>query len=94
VGYLYILTIKFRKSPFDLSMTHHAHQEIVKGLSTEFSGKALAAIEVAHWYENVLLLGIIYLFFSFHPLLGSWPPWALTFSKSSSIIPTPASNGG
>ena len=69
-GYLYILTIKFRKSPFDLSMTHHAHQEIVKGLSTEFSGKALAVIEVAHWYENVLLLGIIYLFFSFHPLIG------------------------
>ncbi len=69
-GYLYILTIKFRKSPFDLSMTHHAHQEIVKGLSTEFSGKALAVIEVAHWYENVLLLAIIYLFFSFYPLVG------------------------
>lgn len=69
-GFLYILTIKFRKSPFDLSMSHHAHQEIVKGLSTEFSGKALAAIEVAHWYENVLLLGIIYLFFSFNPLIG------------------------
>jgi len=69
-GYLYILTIKFRKSPFDLSLSHHAHQEIVQGISTEFSGKALAVIEVAHWYENVLLLGIIYLFFSFHPLIG------------------------
>jgi ech hydrogenase subunit B len=69
-GYLYILTIKFRKSPFDLSLSHHAHQEIVQGLSTEFSGRALAVIEVAHWYENVLLLGILYLFFSFHPLAG------------------------
>lgn len=69
-GYLYILTIKFRKSPFDLSMSHHAHQEIVRGLSTEFSGKALAAIEIAHWYENVLLLGIIYLFFSFQPIVA------------------------
>jgi ech hydrogenase subunit B len=69
-GYLYILTIKFRKSPFDLSMSHHAHQEIVQGLSTEFSGRALAAIEVAHWYENVLLLGILYLFFSFRPLVA------------------------
>jgi len=69
-GYLYILTIKFRKSPFDLSMSHHAHQEIVRGLSTEFSGKALAAIEIAHWYENVLLLGIIYLFFSFNPFVA------------------------
>ena len=52
-GYVYILTFKFRKSPFDLSASHHAHQEIVKGLTTEFSGRALAAIEVAHWYENV-----------------------------------------
>jgi ech hydrogenase subunit B len=56
-GFLYILTIKFRKSPFDLSMSHHAHQEIVRGLTTEFSGPTLAMIEIAHWYENVLLLG-------------------------------------
>ena len=26
VGWLFILTMKFRKSPFDLSMSHHAHQ--------------------------------------------------------------------
>src|SRR5512139_1408826 len=69
-GFLYILTIKFRKSPFDLSMSHHAHQEIVRGLTTEFSGPALALIEIAHWYENVLLLGIVYLFFAFNPLLA------------------------
>ncbi len=65
-GYIYILTIKFRKSPFDISMSHHAHQEIVKGLITEFSGKYLAMIEVTHWYENVLLLSIVYLFFAFN----------------------------
>ncbi len=70
-GYVFILTMKFRKSPFDLSMSHHAHQEIVKGLTTEFSGKALAAIEVAHWYENVLLLAIVYLFFSQVPAAGA-----------------------
>ncbi len=69
-GFLYILTIKFRKSPFDLSMSHHAHQEIVRGLTTEFSGPALALIEIAHWYENVLLLGMVYLFFAFNPWLG------------------------
>lgn len=69
-GFLYILTIKFRKSPFDLSMSHHAHQEIVRGLTTEFSGPALALIEIAHWYENVLLLGIVYLFFAFNPWLA------------------------
>jgi ech hydrogenase subunit B len=62
-GYVYILTIKFRKSPFDLSTSHHGHQELVKGLTTEFSGKTLAIMEVAHWYENVFLLGIVFLFF-------------------------------
>jgi formate hydrogenlyase subunit 4 len=69
-GFLYILTIKFRKSPFDLSMSHHAHQEIVRGITTEFSGPALALIEVTHWYENVLLLGMVYLFFAFNPWIA------------------------
>ncbi len=70
LGFLYILTIKFRKSPFDLSMSHHAHQEIVRGITTEFSGKKLAMIEIAHWYENVFLLGFVYLFFGSNPILG------------------------
>ena len=69
-GFLYILTIKLRKSPFDLSMSHHAHQEIVRGITTEFSGPGLALIEIAHWYETVLLLGIVYLFFAFNPWLA------------------------
>jgi len=69
-AYLYILTIKFRKSPFDLSISHHAHQEIVRGLTTEFSGPHLALIEIAHWYENILLLALVYLFFAFNPLIG------------------------
>jgi formate hydrogenlyase subunit 4 len=69
-GFLYILTIKFRKSPFDLSLSHHAHQEIVRGITTEFSGPGLALIELSHWYENVLLLGIVYLFLAFNPWLG------------------------
>lgn len=62
-GFMYILTIKFRKAPFDLSMSHHAHQELVAGLKTEFSGTTLAMLEVAHWYENIFLLGFIFLFF-------------------------------
>lgn len=69
-GFLFILTIKLRKSPFDLSMSHHAHQEIIKGLTTEFTGRTLAAIEVAHWYENVYLLGFVYLFFANIPVIG------------------------
>lgn len=75
-GFLYILTIKFRKSPFDLSMSHHAHQEIVRGITTEFSGPALALIELTHWYENVLLLGMVYLFFGFNP----WVALAVTLA--------------
>jgi ech hydrogenase subunit B len=66
----YILTIKFRKSPFDLSTSHHAHQELVKGISTEFAGPSLALIEIEHWYETILLLGVVYLFFAFNPALA------------------------
>jgi len=69
-AYLYVLTIKFRKSPFDLSMSHHAHQEIVRGLTTEFSGPHLALIEIAHWYENILLPPLILPVFRVQPLIG------------------------
>lgn len=64
LGFVFILTMKLRKSPFDLSMSHHAHQELVKGLTTEFSGKTLALVEIAHWFENIFLLGFVYLFFA------------------------------
>ncbi len=70
IGFLYTLEIKFRKSPFDLSSSHHAHQELVRGITTEFSGRGLAMIEIAHWYENVFLLGWVYLFFASTPALG------------------------
>src|SRR5690606_5621843 len=55
LGFAIILTIKLRKSPFDISTSHHAHQEIVKGITTEFSGSTLGQIEIAHWYENIFL---------------------------------------
>ena len=74
IGFVFVLTIKLRKSPFDLSTSHHAHQELVKGLTTEFSGKTLAMVEIAHWYENIFLLGVVYLFIAFaagwSPILG------------------------
>ena len=63
LGFLFVLTVKLRKSPFDLSMSHHAHQEIVRGITTEMSGPALAKVEVMHWCENVLFLGWVGLFF-------------------------------
>lgn len=70
LAFLYSLEIKFRKSPFDLSFSHHAHQELVRGIATEFSGRSLAMIEVAHWIETVLLLGWVFLFFAGSPVLG------------------------
>ncbi len=70
IAFFFILAVKFRKSPFDISTSHHGHQEIVKGITTEFSGRALAMIEIAHWYELVLVLGLVYLFFAHNPAAG------------------------
>ena len=63
LGFLFVLTIKLRKSPFDLSMSHHAHQEIVRGVTTEMSGPTLAKVEIMHWAENVLFLSWTAIFF-------------------------------
>nr|WP_265446274.1 complex I subunit 1 family protein [Acetivibrio straminisolvens] len=65
LGLIYILTFKLRKSPFDLSMSHHGHQEIVQGITTEYSGKDLAIIQITHWYETIITLTLVYLFFAF-----------------------------
>lgn len=62
VAFVFILTIKMRKSPFDTSASHHPHQELVKGLTTEMGAGNLALYTVAEWYENVFLLGVIGLF--------------------------------
>ena len=70
IGYLIVLTIKLRKSPFDLSTSHHAHQELVKGVTTDFGGPNLGKIEIAHWYEYVFLLGVVWLFFAWNPVIA------------------------
>lgn len=62
-GFLFVLTVKLRKSPFDLSMSHHGHQEIVKGITTELTGICMAMVEITHWYETIFSLSFIYLFF-------------------------------
>lgn len=66
LGLIYILTIKLRKSPFDFSMSHHGHQEIVQGITTEYSGMDLAVIEITHWYEIIISLTFVYVFFATH----------------------------
>ncbi len=58
VTQILVLAMKMNKSPFDISTSHHAHQEIVRGILTEFSGPYLGIIELTHWYELVLLLGM------------------------------------
>lgn len=62
IALLIILTIKFRKSPFDFSTSHEGHQELIKGLTVEFSGFQLAIINIGEWFELVLLLGLVVLF--------------------------------
>ena len=63
VAFVFILTIKMRKSPFDISTSHHAHQELIKGITTEMGSKNLAIFQITEWYENVFLMGVIGLFF-------------------------------
>ena len=71
IGFVVTLVFKMRKSPFDISASHHAHQEIVRGITTEFSGRTLAFIEMAHWYETVVVLGMVALFFAALPWLAA-----------------------
>jgi ech hydrogenase subunit B len=62
-GLVYVLAFKLRKSPFDLSTSHHAHQELVKGITTELNGVCLAMFEIAHWYETIFAFGLVFIFF-------------------------------
>ncbi|HCE74051.1 MAG TPA: Ech hydrogenase subunit EchB [Lachnospiraceae bacterium] len=61
-AFLFILTIKMRKSPFDESTSHHPHQELVKGVTTELGALNLALFQITEWYENILMLSVIALF--------------------------------
>ena len=63
LAFIFILTIKLRKSPFDLSASHHPHQELVKGITTDMGARTLALYEIAEWYEHVFLMGFVGLFF-------------------------------
>ena len=73
IGFLFITGVKLRKSPFDLSTSHHAHQEVVKGLTTEMSGTTFAIMTITEYYEMVMLLGIVALFFA----NSTWWSWII-----------------
>lgn len=64
IALLVILTVKLRKSPFDYSTSHEAHQELVRGLTIEFSGYQLGLINIAEWFEVIIYLGLVVLFFA------------------------------
>lgn len=71
VAVLVVLAIKLQKSPFDLATSHHAHQEIIKGLTIEYAGPYLAILEIAHFYEIALLFYLIMLFWASSLLVGA-----------------------
>ena len=73
LGLMFVMAIKLRKSPFDLSTSHHAHQELVKGLTTEMAGPTFAIMNIAEYYEIVLMIGLVALFF----INSSWYSWPL-----------------
>lgn len=79
-GLLVILTIKLRKSPFDISSSHHAHQEIVRGITTEMSGPTLAKVEIMHWCENILFLGWVGVFFVYAA------PWSIALAVVVAVV--------
>jgi ech hydrogenase subunit B len=64
LAFLFALTVKMRKSPFDLAGSHHAHQELVRGVYTEYAGPHLGLLEIAHWLEVMLYLAICSLFWA------------------------------
>lgn len=70
VAFLVVMAIKLQKSPFDLATSHHAHQEIVKGLTLEYSGPYLALIEIAHFYEAAILFYFVMLFWATNLMAG------------------------
>jgi ech hydrogenase subunit B len=67
-GLLFVVLVKLRKSPFDLAASHHMHQEVVRGVYTDFAGRDFALIEIAHWADVAVMLWICSLLWATGPL--------------------------
>ena len=74
-----VLVIDMKKSPFDVSASSHAHQELVRGIYTEFSGYTLAMVELGHWTKVALLLGFVSLFWAPNLIIGASLAFMLFF---------------
>lgn len=81
LAFLCVVAIEFQKSPFDVATSHHAHQEIVKGITLEFSGPFLGLIEIAHCYELAIFFGLMMAFWHTSLIAG----FLLAFSVSCSF---------
>jgi len=65
-----VLVVYMKKSPFDVSASGHAHQELVRGIYTEFSGYTMALIELGHWTKVSLMLSFVTLFWAPNLIVG------------------------
>jgi len=74
-----VLVVGMKKSPFDVSASGHAHQELVRGIYTEFSGYTLALIELGHWTKVTLMLSFVALFWAPNLVVGAALALALFF---------------
>lgn len=69
-GFMVILMIRFKNSPLDIKASGDIVGNKISGLTSEFSGKTLAIVEVARWYESVLMFAFVFLFFGSGTLWG------------------------
>ena len=70
LAFVCAVAIELEKSPFDLASSHHAHQEIVKGVTLEYSGPFLGILEIAHFYEIAFFFGLMMAFWHTNVLIG------------------------
>lgn len=71
IALVLVLIVEMKKSPFDVSASGHAHQELVRGVYTEFSGYTMAMLELGHWVKVTLVLSIVTLFWAPNLLIGA-----------------------
>ncbi len=70
VALQFVLVIEMKKSPYDISGSGHAHQELVRGVFTEFSGYTMALVELGHWAKMATTLMIFSLFWAPNLAIG------------------------
>lgn len=75
-----VLIIEMKKSPFDVSGSGHAHQELVRGVFTEFSGYTMALVELGHWTKLATMMMYLGLFWAPSPLVGAGISFAMFFA--------------